>query len=111
MGKTATIREQIDEMVERIVERFDPDRIILFGSHACGTGGPDSDVDLLIVMPVEGSKRQKQLEVRMALHDFRLPKDVIVSRSEEFPRRKDITGTIEYPASREGEVLYVRPGE
>ena len=66
-------------MVRRIVERFHPDRVILFGSHARGTAGPDSDVDLLVVMPVAGSKREKQLEVRLAVHEFKVPKDIIVT--------------------------------
>jgi predicted nucleotidyltransferase len=95
-------------MVRRIVRAFDPERVILFGSHARGQGGPDSDVDLLVVMPVEGSKRQKQLEVRMALGDSWLPVDVIVTRPEDFAWRKDVVGTVECPACREGKVLYVR---
>lgn len=37
-------------MVDRIVERFDPEKIILFGSHARGDAGPDSDVDLVSVV-------------------------------------------------------------
>ncbi|MGH9362539.1 MAG: nucleotidyltransferase domain-containing protein, partial [Thermoanaerobaculia bacterium] len=37
-------------MVRRIVEQFDPEQIILFGSHARGAGLPDSDVDILVVM-------------------------------------------------------------
>jgi len=98
----------INEMVNRIVEHFDPEKIILFGSHARGEAGPDSDVDLLIVMSVAGSKREKQIEIRAALHDIRLAKDVIISRVEEFEWRKDIVGTIEYPAFKEGEVLYAR---
>ena len=68
----------------------------------------DSDVDLLIVMRVEGSKREAQLQVRRALHDIRVPKDAIVSTPEEFEWRKEIVGTIERPATREGEVLYAR---
>jgi predicted nucleotidyltransferase len=107
-GTQNVIQEQIQQMVRRIVQRFDPDRIILFGSHARGQAGPDSDVDLLVVMPVQGSKRAKQLEIRIALHDIHVPKDIIVSRSEEFQWRKNTVGTIEYPAAREGEVLYAR---
>jgi len=95
-------------MVRRIVAEFDPDKIILFGSHARGEAGPDSDVDLLVVMPVKGSKRAKQLQIRAAVHDVRIPKDIVVSRPEEFQWRKDIVGTIEHPAAREGEVLYAR---
>jgi uncharacterized protein len=95
-------------MVRRIVADFDPDKIILFGSYARGQAGPDSDVDLLVVMHVEGSKRAKQLEIRAAIHDVHVPKDIVVSRPEEFQWRKDIVGTIEHPASREGQVLYAR---
>jgi predicted nucleotidyltransferase len=98
----------IREMAERIVKRFDPDRIILFGSHARGDAGPDSDVDLLVVMPLSGSRREKAIEIGVALHDIRLPKDVIVTTPEEFEWRKDTIGTIEHPAWREGRLLYAR---
>jgi len=104
-----SVSKKIAGMVRRIVERFDPERIILFGSHARGTAGPDSDVDLLVVMPVRGLKRDKQLEIRAALHDVRQPKDIIVTTPEDFAWRKEIPGTIERPAAREGKVLYVRP--
>jgi predicted nucleotidyltransferase len=106
-AKTPTQR-QIQKIVNRIIERFHPEQIILFGSQARGDAGPDSDVDLLVVMPVEGSKREKQLEIRMALHDIHVPKDVIVSTPEEFAWRKEIVGTIERPAARQGKVLYAR---
>jgi len=98
----------IDTMVRRLVERFGPEQIILFGSHARGTAGPDSDVDLLVVMPFTGSKRAKQLEMRLALHDISLPKDIILATPDEVARRRDIVGTIIRPALREGKVLYAR---
>jgi len=101
-------KKMISEMVNRIVEHFDPEKIILFGSHARGEAGPDSDVDLLVVMPVQGSKREKQLEIRALLHGIQLAKDIVVSRPEDFDWRKDIVGTIEYPATKEGKVLYAR---
>jgi len=102
------VRRHIREMVDRIVKQFDPDRIILFGSHARSEAGPDSDVDLLVVMPVKGSKRERQFEVRNALGKTALPVDVIVTRPEDFAWRKDVVGTVEYPAAREGKVLYAR---
>lgn len=101
-------REKINEMVRRIVKGFDPEQIILFGSHAKGTAGLDSDVDLLIIMPVSGSKREKQIEIGVALHDIRIPMDIIVATPEEVERRKNLIGTIIRPALREGEVIYVR---
>ncbi len=104
----STTQEKIREMVRRIVERFDPEKIILFGSHARGTAGPDSDVDLLVVMHVQGSKREKGVEIGVALHDIRIPKDIIVTTPEAFEWRKEVVGTIERPAAREGKVLYAR---
>ena len=96
-------------MVRRIVERFGPDRVILFGSHARRSATPDSDIDLLVVMPIAGSKRRKAVEIRLALCSFPFPKDVIVTTPEEFAWRKEIPGTIERPAALEGKVLYAKP--
>lgn len=103
------IPSEIRRMAERIVQRFDPERIILFGSQSRGEAGADSDVDLLVVMSVSGSKRDKQLEIRTALDDFTVAKDVIVTTPEDFAWRQEIPGTIERPAVLEGTVLYARP--
>ena len=46
--------EEIQTFARRIAEEFHPERIILFGSYAYGTPGPDSDMDLLVVLPFEG---------------------------------------------------------
>jgi uncharacterized protein len=102
------LNKKIDAMVRRIVGRFKPMKIILFGSYARGAAGPDSDVDLLIVMPVHGSRHKKAVQIGVALHDIDIPKDVIVVTPEEFDWRKDVIGTIEWPAAREGQVLYAR---
>ena len=58
-GKTARIaRRAIDDVVRRIAEEFDPERIILFGSYAYGKPHPYSDMDLLIVMDTRAPARQ-----------------------------------------------------
>jgi predicted nucleotidyltransferase len=98
----------IDQMARRLARQFKPEQIILFGSHARGTAGPDSDVDLLVVTPTIGSKRELQIAMRVALHDFLVPFDVIVVTPDEVQRRRNIPGTIIQPALREGKVLYVR---
>jgi uncharacterized protein len=103
-----SVQTQIQKMVRRIVRRFHPERIILFGSQARGDAGADSDVDLLVVMAVRGQKLRKEIEIRVALHDFDIPKDIIVTTPEDFEWRKEVVGTIEYPAVREGKVLYAR---
>ncbi len=104
-----SMQSEIRKMVERIVREFRPAKVILFGSHARGEAGPDSDIDLLVVMDCRGSKREKRLAIRLALHEFRIAKDIIVTTPEEFAWRKDIPGTIERPTEREGKVLYAGP--
>lgn len=101
-------QQAIAEAVRRIVEGFAPEQIILFGSHARGTAGPDSDADFLVVMPVSGSKRRKAVEIDLALAEIGMPKDVIVVTPEEVERYRNVVGTIIYPALREGKVLYDR---
>ena len=59
-------------------------------------------------MKVSGSKREKAVEIDLALAEIGLPKDVIVVTPEEVERYKDLVGTIIYPALREGEVIYER---
>ena len=106
--KKKSVRAEIREMVKRIVKQFHPEKIILFGSHARGDAGPDSDVDLLVVMHSGGANRRKQVEIRVALHDVRVPIDIIVTTPEDYLWRQEVVGTIERAAAREGEVLYER---
>ena len=101
----------IQQMVTRIVRKFQPEMVILFGSQARGDAGPDSDVDLLVVMDFEGSKRHLSVEIAVALCDWGTPMDILVTGPSDLVRRKDIVGTIEYIVEREGNVLYARPGK
>ncbi|MBU4173299.1 MAG: nucleotidyltransferase domain-containing protein [Actinobacteria bacterium] len=107
-GSTITAQEKIEEMVRRIVGQFDPESIILFGSHARGTAGPDSDADLLVVMNVKGSRREKATEIDVALVGVGLPKDLIVVTPDDVERSQDRVGTIIHAALQEGTVLYER---
>jgi len=104
----ASIERPLAQMVERIVKRFAPERIILFGSHAAGRAGPDSDVDLLVVMTPIRSKAAQELEILKLLRRFHVPKDVVVTTPEDFAWRRKIPGTIERPAALGGRVLYAR---
>jgi uncharacterized protein len=107
-AKTPSVQDHIERTVKRIVKKFHPEMIILFGSHARGDAGPDSDVDLLVVMDFEGSKLEKTVEIRAALGRHSIPTDIILSTPEDFEWRKEIVGTAEYPAAREGKVVYAR---
>lgn len=100
--------DAVREMVQRIVDNFRPLQVILFGSRARGTDRPDSDVDLLVVVDHAGDKRRLAIEIRRALRDAPLAKDIVVSTPEELRRRGDAVGTILRPALMEGKVLYER---
>ena len=102
------IQKKIDQMVQRIIEQFHPHQIILFGSYAKGTAGPDSDVDLLIVMPVSGSKRETTIAIRSALHGMGIPKDIVVATPDDIEAYRGVVGTIIRPALQEGRILYER---
>ena len=98
----------IEEMVQRIVAKCNPEKVILFGSHARGDAGEDSDVDLMVVVPVTGSKRAIRVEMRRLLNDIPVSKDIVVTTPEEFQWRQKYIGTIERPASRQGKILYAQ---
>jgi predicted nucleotidyltransferase len=102
------VRRTVAAMARRIARRFAPEKVILFGSHAQGTAGPDSDVDFLVVMPLDAPKAERELEIRKALRSWRMPKDVIVTTPEAFAWRRTVPGTIERSAARGGRVLYER---
>ena len=105
-GDISAVQVTIAEMVRRIVERFHPERIILFGSHARGTAGPHSDVDLLVVMEPQGSKRRRAVEIHGLLAGMGVPKDVIVVTPEEFEAYRDAPGTVIRTAWQEGKILH-----
>ena len=107
--QTPTLPECLPEMVERIVRRVDPLRIILFGSWARGDARPDSDVDLLVILPRVENKRRIAVEILRALNGVPVSKDVIVTTPEEIAARGDIVGLVLRPALREGKVIYERP--
>ena len=97
---------KIEAAVRRIVRRFHPEKIILFGSRARGDPRPDSDADLLVVMKVRGSRRLKAARIDLALAGIGMPKDIVIVTPGEFARYRDVVGTVVYPAVREGMVLY-----
>jgi uncharacterized protein len=94
--------------VEALVDRFHPERVILLGSHARGTADARSDVDLLVVCSVPGSRRALQVAMDRTLRGARFARDILVLTREEFERDRHIPGTIARPAWLEGRVLYER---
>jgi predicted nucleotidyltransferase len=103
-----TTPDVIQTMTDRIVRDFHPLRLILFGSHARGDAGPESDVDLLVVLPQVTNKRLAAIAIRRALADLPVCKDIVVTTPEEITRHGDLVGTVLRPVLRESKVLYER---
>ena len=100
-------RQTITELTARIAREFRPHRIILFGSYANGSPGPDSDVDLLVVLPFEGRNLHKSLEILNRV-DPRFAVDLLARRPEDVARRYTEGDPLIRDALDHGEVLYER---
>jgi uncharacterized protein len=98
----------IPEMIDRIVREFDPERIILFGSHARGDANRWSDIDLLVVFENVQDRRGMTVSIRRLLRDLPISKDIVVTDDEEIAQHKDKVGSVLRPALREGKVMYER---
>jgi len=101
--------ETILEMTAKIVERFDPHKVVLFGSYARGEATEHSDVDLLVVMEEYAPRGKRSAPIiRMLAQDYALPVDVIVRSQDVLEQWKDVPGSFSRQVSSEGIVLYDR---
>ena len=98
----------LNEITDRIVRNFQPEQVILVGSQARGDARPDSDIDLLIVMPDGTDRRRTAVATRRLLGDLHASIDIIVATSDLVARKGTLVGTILRPALREGRLLYGR---
>ena len=98
-------QETIDNLARKIVQEFQPERIILFGSYAYGNPTEDSDMDLLIIMPFEGKGSHKALEMMQKLR-LRIPVDLVVRTPEEVRQRLAWNDFFLREIMEKGKVLY-----
>ncbi len=99
------INAKIKDLCRQIVEGFNPQKIILFGSHAYGVPSEDSDVDLLVIMPFEGRNSQKVIEMREKIKTS-LPLDLLVRTSSQVQERIEMEDFFMRDIVYKGEVLY-----
>ena len=103
-------QDLLGELVKRTVEAVDPLRIILFGSAARGSMGPDSDLDLLIVVRDGVYRRKTAQAVYKSLGGIGFPKDVVVATESDIRLFGENPSLVIYPALRQGMEVYHAAG-
>ena len=107
--------EQISSVVQEVTRRILgvvwPRRISLFGSAARGQMTPDSDLDLLVIVPGPVHRRALAQEIYRSLHGILTPVDIVVATEQDVELHGQAIGSILRPALREGKVIYEhKPG-
>src|SRR5947207_15849520 len=100
--------EAIEEIIRRLVEYFQPERIYLFGSVARGDDGPDSDLDFLVVVPDDFPvEKLRAGGARKAVRGIGYAKDIVPWRRTDFEERAAwVKASLPATVVREGRVLY-----
>lgn len=106
--RSATYHQaRVDNVVRQIVERFQPNRIILFGSHTSGEARPSSDVDVLVVMETPLREAEQAVEICQAI-DYHFDLDLLVRTPATLERRLALGDPFLREVIESGEVLYER---
>ncbi|MEL6813496.1 MAG: nucleotidyltransferase domain-containing protein [Cyanobacteria bacterium J06598_3] len=106
--KTSDVAHWIKVATKRIVENFQPEQVILFGSQARGDAHEDSDVDFLVVFQHVDSKKETTIAIRRTLARLPIAKDIVVTTKQEIDDYGHIVGRVLLPALQEGKILYER---
>ena len=97
----------LSEILHRLVKAFQPERIYLFGSKARSDAGPDSDYDLMIVVPDDAPlERRRSRLAYQALRGTRTAADVLVWTRAAFDSRLHLSASLPATIVREGKLLY-----
>lgn len=97
------------ELLDPVIAFYRPVRIVLFGSAARGTAGPDSDIDLLVI--VDDDTPPEKLTLRAgyeARRSYRGAADVFPCRRSVFEIKRQVVGTLAHEAAEDGIVVYDR---
>lgn len=99
--------DTLQNLARKMAEKFPQvHKVILFGSHARGEAGPDSDVDLMVLMDFEGRSIKQSSQIRLAFADVDFPMDVLVRTPEKFHERCQMNDWFMREVRDQGKVLY-----
>ncbi len=104
------IEDMTEDIVRRIVETAQPEKIILFGSRARGDARPDSDFDVLVIKESSEPSYRRDAPLYVALADLPVEVDVLVYTPEEVAEWAQVPQAFVTTATREGKIVYERKG-
>lgn len=108
MSRCTITEKDLEPITRTIVQAFNPEQIILFGSLVWGKAGPDSDADLFIVKETQESTRDVAREIDGALWGRTIPLDIIVSTPEGLQKSLKSGNLFIRDIVERGKVLYER---
>lgn len=98
--------EKIKEVAQRVADRFNPEKIILFGSWAEGRANSDSDVDFFIVKDTDGSTRELAREINSFIFPRPFPIDILVYKPEQVEKSINNGNFFVRDIIKNGKILY-----
>ena len=98
----------VEAVLQRLIDAYDPERVILFGSHATGAAERESDIDLLIVKETDRRPTDRRIEVERLLSDRRIPLDILVYTPQELRDLYAAGSPFVEDVIETGRVLYMR---
>lgn len=99
---------KINEIVNRIAIRFNPDKIILFGSYAAGNPNNDSDIDLLIIKDTDLPRHKRSFDIQKSLIGSMIPMDILVYTTKEFEQERKEKSSFLFSAIKTSKILCER---
>jgi predicted nucleotidyltransferase len=107
--RTPIVEAVVREMVQRILQVGDPQKVVLFGSRARGEARPNRDYDLLVIEPSSQPRYKRTAKYRRALIGVHPAKDIVVWTPDEVAEWRNVPNAFVTTALGEGVVLYERP--
>lgn len=103
------MNDLMEEAIRRLVATFDPDQIIVFGSHAWGEPEDHSDLDLMVIVPASDQPQHlSAIQAQKALGLLPIAVDIFVKTRSEFALLRDLPSSLEHRIAHHGLIAYDR---
>ncbi|MFA4858448.1 MAG: nucleotidyltransferase domain-containing protein [Candidatus Margulisiibacteriota bacterium] len=99
-------KTEIQQVVDKIKEAVAPDAVYLFGSYASGKPKENSDLDICVVKNNYEDKNAELIKIKKHTFSFSIPMDILLLKGDDFRKRQDIWGSVQYEIFHKGIKVY-----